>query len=172
MNLIWKVEAAPWNCGESGMPNVNIIGHLSEKLFLSNLKAKNKDQVLKELIDLYVAEKIIRNREIVLKMLKQRETLGSTGLGKGVAIPHGRTTAAPEVLIAFGKSERGIDFDAIDKKHVHLFFMIIAPPNDKENTYLPVLGSLVTKLNSASKRKKLRKVTSFEELVSALSEEQ
>jgi fructose-specific phosphotransferase system IIA component len=153
------------------MPNVDFIEHLSEKLFRSNLKAKNKDQVLNELIDLFVAEKFIRNREIVLKMLKQRETLGSTGLGKGIAIPHGRTTAAPEVLIAFGKSEQGIDFDAADKKPVYLFFMIIAPPNDKENSYFPILGSLVTKLNNASKRKKLRKVSSFEELVTVLSEE-
>jgi len=137
----------------------------SEHLFIHDLKSRNKEQAISELLDLFVKEKYIRNREIVLEMLHQREKLGSTGIGKGVAIPHGRTTAASNVLIAFGKSEAGIDFDAIDGKPVHLLFMVIAPPNDEGNTYLPILGALVTMLNEKKNRDKLAKVTSFTEFL-------
>jgi len=125
--------------------------------------------VLGELLDLFINEKIVRNRKIVLEMLHQRETLGSTGIGKGVAIPHGRTTAALNVVIAFGKSVKGIDFNAIDKQPVHLFFMIIAPPNDEENKYLPALGSLVTIIKSEKNRERLLKVSNYSELIPIIS---
>ena len=142
-----------------------------EHLFIADIKAKNKSGALSELLDLFVKEKYIRNRDIVLEMLHQRETLGSTGIGKGVAIPHGRTTAASDVLIAFGKSEKGIEFGAIDHKPAHLFFMVIAPPNDEGNVYLPILGSLVTILNDKGNRDKLQKVDSFSKFISIITGE-
>jgi nitrogen PTS system EIIA component len=142
-----------------------------EKLFIAEINAKTKSGALAELLDLFVREKYIRNRDIVLEMLHQRETLGSTGIGKGVAIPHGRTTAASDVLIAFGKSEKGIEFDAIDHKPAHLFFMVIAPPNDEGNVYLPILGSLVTILNDKGNRDKLQKVDSFSQFISIITGE-
>ncbi|HPI72770.1 MAG TPA: PTS sugar transporter subunit IIA [bacterium] len=145
--------------------------YFSEHLFIPQLKAKNKEQAISELLDLFVKEKYIRNREIVLEMLHQREKLGSTGIGKGVAIPHGRTTAASHVLIAFGKSDAGINFDAIDGKPVHLFFMVIAPPNDEGNTYLPILGALVTLLNEKNNRDMLAKVKSFAEFLPIITGE-
>jgi nitrogen PTS system EIIA component len=145
--------------------------YFNEHLFIATLKAKNKEQAISELLDLFVKEKYIRNREIVLEMLHQREKLGSTGIGKGVAIPHGRTTAASNVLIAFAKSETGINFDSIDGKPVHLFFMVIAPPNDEGNTYLPILGALVTLLNDKANRDKLSKVNSFAEFLPIITGE-
>ena len=129
------------------MKKIELENYFKEKLFITEMKASNKEEALSELLDLFVEGKYIRNREIVLEMLHQRETLGSTGIGKGIAIPHGRTTAAADVTIAFGLSQKGIEFDSIDKKPAHLFFMVIAPPHDEGNTYLPVLGSLVTILN-------------------------
>jgi len=145
--------------------------YFKDNLFVANLKARSKESAIAELLDLFVHEKYIRNRDIVLEMLHQRETLGSTGIGKGVAIPHGRTTAASEVLIAFGKTETGIDFDAIDDKPVHLFFMVIAPPNDEGNVYLPILGSLVTILNEKSNRDKLLKVVTFADFIALIKGE-
>jgi len=88
-----------------------------------------------------------------------------------VAIPHGRTTAAADVLIAFGKSDQGIDFDAIDGKPVHLFFMVIAPPNEEGNVYLPILGSLVTILNEKANRDKLMKVETFQDFIAIITGE-
>lgn len=145
--------------------------YFHEPLFIAEMKATSKNEAIEELLDLFLETKYIRNRQIVLEMLHTRETLGSTGIGKGVAIPHGRTTAASDVLIAFGKSEAGIDFDAIDGKPVNLFFMVIAPPHDEDNVYLPILGSLVTTLNTKTNRDKLKKVKTFQEFLSIITGE-
>ena len=102
------------------MQRIDLTTYFKDNLFSNDIKANSKQEAIAELLDMFVESKYIRNREIVLEMLHQRETLGSTGIGKGVAIPHGRTTAASDVLIAFGKSEKGLDFNAIDHKPVHL----------------------------------------------------
>ncbi len=151
------------------MPAIDLSAYFKESLFIPAMKARSKSEALEELLDLFVKERLVKNKRIVLDMLKQRETLGSTGIGKGVAIPHGRTTATADVLIAFGRSEQGIDFDAIDKEPVRLFFMVIAHPNEKGNLYLPLLGSLVTVLKEDHNRERLRQVTRFEELVAVFS---
>ncbi|MBN1543615.1 PTS sugar transporter subunit IIA [candidate division KSB1 bacterium] len=148
-----------------------LASHFNHALFIPELKATNKEAVLKELLNLFVQEKYIRNPAIVLEMLHQRETLGSTGIGKGVAIPHGRTVAASDVLIAFAKSSAGIEFGAIDNKPVHLFFMVIAPPNDEGNVYLQILGSLMPIFNNPENCKRLMAVESFEEFIGIISGE-
>ena len=153
------------------MEKSDLSKYFHEALFLSEMKASNKDDALEELLDLFVQEKYLRNKDIVLEMLKTRETLGSTGIGKGIAIPHGRTTAASDVLIAFGKSTNGIEFDAIDEKPSHLFFMVIAPPQDEGNAYLPILGSLVTTLNEEENREKLLQVSSYDEFLPIITGE-
>jgi mannitol/fructose-specific phosphotransferase system IIA component (Ntr-type) len=153
------------------MQTMDLTGHFKKTLFIPTMKAATKAEALEELLKLFVDEKLVKNKQIVLDMLHQRETLGSTGIGKGIAIPHGRTTATADVLIAFGRSERGIDFDAIDNLPVHLFFMVIAHPNEKGNVYLPVLGSLVTTLKEDHNREKLRQISEFEELVAVFNGE-
>jgi mannitol/fructose-specific phosphotransferase system IIA component (Ntr-type) len=140
-----------------------LIPYFGRELFVPQLKAKSKDAALLEFANLFVQSKIVRKKDLILELLQKRETLGSTGIGSGVAIPHGRTTAALEVKIAFGKSHDGIDFEAIDKKPVHLFFVVLAPPHDENNRYLPILGKLVEVLNESKNRKRLLKAESFEE---------
>ncbi|MFQ5604516.1 MAG: PTS sugar transporter subunit IIA [bacterium] len=142
-----------------------LIGFFSKDLFVSSLKARTKDEVFTELAELFVKSKLVRKKSIVVEMLKKREMLGSTGIGKGVAIPHGRTTAALEVKIAFGRSEAGIAFDAIDKKDVHLVFVMLAPPQDENNRYLPALGKLVEVVSESANRKKLLQAENFEEFI-------
>ncbi|RPI02803.1 MAG: PTS sugar transporter subunit IIA [Calditrichaeota bacterium] len=148
------------------MQTMDLTNHFKKALFIPQMKATTKAEALEELLDLFVNEKLVKNKYIVLDMLNQRETLGSTGIGSGIAIPHGRTTATADVIIAFGRSQKGIDFDAIDHQPVHLFFMVIAHPNEQGNVYLPVLGSLVTILKDSHNREKLNTITTFEELVS------
>jgi len=150
------------------MDNRELTQYFREDLFVADLKAKTKEDSFAELAELFVESKVVRNKEIVLEMLQKRETLGSTGIGKGVAIPHGRTTAAIDVIIAFGKSEAGIPFDSIDKKPVNLVFVVLAPPHDENNRYLPVLGKLVEFLNEAPNRKKLMKAEAFEDFIKTL----
>lgn len=154
---------------EKVMENDDLLLYFDEQLFLPDLKARTKDELLKELVDQFVKVKYLKNSEIVLEMLRQREHLGSTGIGKGVAIPHGRTTSASEIMIAFGKSKNGIEYDAIDGKPVQLVFMIIAPPQDENNMYLPILGKMVEILSKAKNRNRLLEAETFEEFTEIIS---
>ncbi|MFQ5824210.1 MAG: PTS sugar transporter subunit IIA [bacterium] len=150
------------------MENKELAKYFSKDLFLPSLSAKTKEESLIELANLFIRSKLIRNKRLFLEMLYKRESLGSTGIGKGVAIPHGRTTAAMDVNIAFGKSLNGIEFHAIDKKLVHLIFMVIAPPQEENNRYLPILGKLVEILNNHNNRKQLLQVQTYDEFINIL----
>jgi mannitol/fructose-specific phosphotransferase system IIA component (Ntr-type) len=79
---------------------------------------------------------------MLFKMLKRRENLGSTGIGRGIAIPHCRSLVVSRLRVAFGRKASGLDFKAIDDKPVHNIFLIVAPPMEVSNQYLPVLGRI------------------------------
>ena len=148
---------------EKSMENRELASLFDENLFIPNLNAKTKKGIILELVDLLVSQKKIKDKEILLEMLQQRESLGSTGIGKGIAIPHGRSLATTKLIIAFGKSKRGISFKAPDGQPVRLIFMIIAPYLDKQNRYLVVLGKLVELLSKKRIRDKLLQVNTFQE---------
>lgn len=150
------------------METTELAQYFNENLFLPNLTAKTKADSFNEIAELFASNKIVRDKNIVVEMLEKRETLGSTGIGKGVAIPHGRTTAALDVTIAFCKSADGIDFNAIDKKPVNLIFTVLAPPQEENNRYLPILGKLVEFLHLAKNRKKLLKIETFDEFIETI----
>jgi len=150
------------------MDNEDLTTYFDEQLFLPDLKAITKDDLLKEIVDQFVTIKYLKNSDIVLEMLRQREVLGSTGIGKGIAIPHGRSTSASDIMIAFGKSKTGVDYESIDGKPVNLVFMIIAPPQDENNRYLPILGKMVEILSKAKSRNKLMAAESFEEFIDVI----
>ncbi len=147
------------------MTNEELISYFDEQLFLPDLKATTKEELFEEVVDQFVKVKYLKNREIVLDMLRRREQLGSTGIGKNIAIPHGRTTSASDIMIAFGRSKQGIEYDSIDKKPVNLVFMIIAPPQDENNMYLPILGKMVEILNKSKVRNKLMKAENYDEFI-------
>ena len=147
------------------MTNKELVSYFDEQLFLPYLKATTKSDLFEEIIDQFVKVKYFKNTNIILEMLHQRELLGSTGIGKKIAIPHGRSTSASGILIAFGKSVEGIEYDAIDGKPVHLVFMIIAPPQDENNMYLPILGKMVEILNKTKNRNQLLKSETFDEFI-------
>ncbi|OQX83028.1 hypothetical protein B6D60_11210 [candidate division KSB1 bacterium 4484_87] len=147
------------------MTNEELITYFDEQLFLPDLKATSKDELFEEIVDQFVKIKYLKNREILLDMLRRREQLGSTGIGKNVAIPHGRTTSASDVMIAFGKSKQGIEYNSVDNKPVNLVFMIIAPPQDENNIYLPILGKMVEILNKSKTRSKLMEAETYEEFI-------
>ena len=165
MQVVWGNKNHAKRGKDIQMEAKDLLDYFRQDLFISQLKASTKDASLDELATLFVESKIIRKKNIVLEMLRKRETLGSTGIGKGVAIPHGRTTAAIDVKIAFGKSGQGIDFDSIDKKPVNLVFLVLAPPHDENNRYLPILGKLVEVLSGVKNRNKLMKVETFDEFI-------
>jgi mannitol/fructose-specific phosphotransferase system IIA component (Ntr-type) len=105
-----------------------------------DLDGSTKDDILKELIALLqLGEK---DEGMLFKMLKRRENLGSTGIGRGIAIPHCRSLVVNKLRVAFGRKQSGVDFKAIDDKPVQFFFLIVAPPLEVSNQYLPVLGKI------------------------------
>src|SRR5881392_2403852 len=112
----------------------------SEDAIKLDVAGTTKDDVLKELISLLALDE--KSQGMLFKMLKRRENLGSTGIGRGIAIPHCRSLVASRLRVAFGHKKSGVDFDAIDGQPVFNFFMIIAPPLEVSNQYLPVLGRI------------------------------
>ena len=104
------------------------------------LEGNTKDDILKELIGLLGLDD--KNEATLYKMLKRRENLGSTGIGRSIAIPHCRSLVVTRLRVAFGRKSSGLDFKAIDEKPVRFFFLIVAPPLEVSNQYLPVLGKI------------------------------
>jgi mannitol/fructose-specific phosphotransferase system IIA component (Ntr-type) len=131
-----------------------------------NLSSKTKSDVLVELVDTLPLD--TKSRSMVVKMLKKRENIGSTGIGKNLAIPHGRSLVVNRLMISVGISKDGIDFDAIDGNPVHIFFLIVAPPLEISNLYHPTLSKLVQILRNARNRKEILNCTKPEELIKKL----
>lgn len=105
-----------------------------------DLESDDKDGVLKELVGLLDLDE--KSEGILYKTLKRRENLGSTGIGKGIAIPHCRSLVVKRLRLAYGRKNSGLDFNSIDSAPVKNFFLIIAPPLEVSNQYLPVLGKI------------------------------
>ncbi|WP_294707672.1 PTS sugar transporter subunit IIA [uncultured Fusobacterium sp.] len=121
---------------------VKITDYMSEDLISLKLKSKNKDDVLMELADLIAVSPEVHNEEnVIYKALIEREKLGSTGIGKGVAIPHAKTDAADRLTIAFGISKEKIDFKSLDNENVNIFFVFASPMKDSQ-VYLKVLARI------------------------------
>ena len=142
-----------------------LLKYFDEDLFIGDLKANSKEKVLAELIEPLIQKTFVKNKMILLETLKRRETLGSTGIGKGIAVPHCRTLAVSTIHIVVGLSKSGIEYEAIDKKKVHLFFMIVAPPQEETNLYLPILGKIVEVVRDAKYRHQLLKAKDFQSFI-------
>lgn len=129
-----------------------------------NIKSTNKLDVIDELIDILVSNGKINNKDVFRKAVLKREEKFSTGIGMGIAIPHGKSPSVKEVSIVFGRSNKGIDFESIDGKASHLFFLI-AVPIESSDEHLRALSSISKKLMHNEIREKLMKVESFEEFI-------
>jgi mannitol/fructose-specific phosphotransferase system IIA component (Ntr-type) len=150
----------------SVMTSQELASYFREPLCIFDLKATNKRDALAELVEAVCADRDIRDRDLILEMLLNRESLGSTAIGKGVAFPHGRTLAVRELSIVFARSVDGIDFDSIDKQPTKVFFLIIAPPQDRDNLYLQVLGRIVDLIKDDATREHIMNVSSVADLKS------
>ncbi|MGH7548827.1 MAG: PTS sugar transporter subunit IIA [Gemmatimonadales bacterium] len=132
------------------------------------LQSTAKDEVLKELVGLLKLDD--KAEQTLVKMLKRRETLGSTGIGQHIAIPHCRALAVNRLRVAFGRKLQGIDFNAIDGKPVHYFFLIVAPPLEVSNQYLPVLGKIAQFAKEGDVPDRLAKLNTPQEFLGLLEE--
>jgi len=133
-----------------------------------SLQATTKDEALKELISLLDLDE--KSDGILYKMLKRRENLGSTGIGRSIAIPHCRSLVVNRLRVAFGRSAKGIDFKSIDDKPVNYVFLIVAPPIEVSNQYLPVLGRIAQFSKETDVPERLAELEAPEEFLALLEE--
>lgn len=132
------------------------------------LEGSGKDDIIKELIALLKLDD--KSEGMLFKMLKRRENLGSTGIGRGIAIPHCRSLVVSKLRVAFGRKRDGVDFRAIDEKPVHFFFLIVAPPLEVSNQYLPVLGKIAQFSKEPDVPKRLLEISTPAEFMALLAE--
>ncbi len=144
---------------------------INKRLINLSLQAKGKKETLEELTDLLARQRIIPNREKLVNVLLERESLGSTGVGNGIAIPHVKTDLVKKIIIAFAKSDKGIDFNSLDKKPVYLVFLIIAPEEAHE-TYLRVLARISRLLHEEKIRNGLRAAQSPRQVINLIRKEE
>lgn len=104
------------------------------------LPATTREEILDAMIALLRVDD--RAADTLRRLLQRREQLGSTGVGRGIAIPHCRSLVVPHLRLAYGRCPAGVAYDAIDGRPVHHVFLIVAPPLEVSNQYLPVLGRL------------------------------
>lgn len=141
---------------------------LAEDAIQLDLKGESKDEILKELIGLLGVDE--KSQGILFKMLKRRENLGSTGIGRGIAIPHCRSLVVNRLRLAFGRKKGGVDYKAIDDQTVNYFFLIVAPPLEVSNQYLPVLGRIAQFAKEADIPERLAALETPREFLALLEE--
>ena len=141
---------------------------LQKDAILLNIKAATKEAALRELAGLAATVCGRFTEEILYNVLLEREAVGSTGVGNGVAIPHGKIEGLDEILHCFGRSKSGIDFDAIDNRPAHLFDLLLSPAGKAEE-YLHTLAKVSTILKQPDNRQQLLDSPSREEIAALFS---
>jgi PTS system nitrogen regulatory IIA component len=129
----------------------------------AGLSAGNKAEALAELVDTIIQGGLKPDYSSIIEVLKQRENLGSTGIGEGVAIPHGKISGLDDIVVAFGRSIEGIPYDSLDGKPVHIFFLLLAPENSS-GQHLKILAKISKMLKDVDFREKLLKAKSQSDL--------
>jgi PTS system nitrogen regulatory IIA component len=150
---------------------MKIVDLLNPAAITADIKATDKNAVLLELTDALIQVESSLDREEVLRVLQERERLGSTGIGEGVAIPHGKLKDLKNLLISFGRSRSGVDFDSMDGKPAHLFFLLIAP-EESVGVHLKTLARISKLLKNPAVRRRLIEAADGPELYSIIAEEE
>jgi len=143
---------------------------MDKDLIIPQLSSKTKKEVLKELVDCIVRkEKEVESNEL-LRVLLEREELGSTGIGDGIAIPHGKVKKIKKLIVSFGRSIEGVDFQSMDGKPTHLIFLLIAPENSA-GIHLKALARISRLLKDGRFRKNLMEANTPQEIYDLIVQE-
>jgi PTS system nitrogen regulatory IIA component len=142
---------------------MKILDIVSPQAVIAELRSQTKQDVLRELAERVERTMPSMKAEILTSILLERETLGSTGIGDGIAIPHGKAPQISRLVAAFGRSIQGLPFDSMDGRPVHLVFVIVAPP-DLAGMHLKALARIARLLKNAAFRQSLMAAADAEEL--------
>ena len=144
---------------------------LDPRAIVAELQAKDKIRALAELTDSLISCEPSLNRDDVIAVLQEREKLGSTGIGDGVAIPHGKLAGIPELKLVFGRSHTGVDFESMDGQPAYLFFLLIAP-EESIGVHLKTLARISKLLKDATVRKKLMEASDQQAIYQVILDEE
>lgn len=148
-----------------------IIGDLlQDDLVIEEIKATDKIGVIREFAGILQATGRVTDAEALVRVLLERESLGSTGIGNGVAIPHGKLSFISNMVVAFGRSSRGVDFQSLDAQPVYLFFLLVTPDN-KPGDHLKALARISRILKNPDLRENLKRTSDRQELKRLIYEE-
>ena len=145
-------------------------GRISKDLIICDLKAKDKDEVLTELIDLVSTSKNITDKQVLKDDILQREAKMSTGMEHGIAFPHAKSEGVKHLTIAIGRKKSGIEFDSLDGLPSQIF-VLIASPTDEASPHLQVLSAVSGVLSQEENRKKILDAKSADEIAAVFSAE-
>jgi PTS system nitrogen regulatory IIA component len=143
---------------------------LDEASIIQDLCSTTKKEVLEELSDVLVEGGKLPDRDKVVEVLLDREKLGSTGIGDGIAIPHGKMKGIEDLVTSFGRSTKGINFESIDNKPTHLFFLLVAPENSA-GIHLKALARISRLLKDPNFRNRLMEAKDRRDLFAIIAEE-
>ena len=144
---------------------------LSENVIKVDLESEDKEEVFPELIELLVRTDRINDRAAALNAIETREDMGTTGIGKGIAIPHGKDACVRKLTAALGISRQGIEYDAIDDEPVHVVFMVIAQP-DNPGPHVQCLAEIARLLQIPGFYKRLLAASSPKEVLDTIAAEE
>ncbi len=150
---------------------MQITDFLKKEAIKVDMKAKNKDEALKELVDLLVGSGEVSNKRKMLAVLREREELGSTGIGQGLAIPHGKCEFVKTLCSAVGVSKSGVSFDALDGERVHVFCLLVAP-DQEAGVHLKALARVASLLKDRYFRRQLQNSRTADEVFTAIKREE
>jgi PTS system nitrogen regulatory IIA component len=150
------------------MPTIRDL--LQDNLVIGDITATDKLGVLREFADELRSKGKVHDAEELVRILVEREALGSTGIGDGVAIPHGKLPFLSDMIVAFGRSRSGVDFESLDNKPAHLFFLLVTPV-DKPGDHLKTLARISRILKNPSLRESLKCAQRREDLQRLICEE-
>lgn len=142
---------------------MQITDMFKKEYIIEALKAKSKRAVLAELSEIFTRDHAGIHPEAMIEVLLEREKLGSTGIGDGIAIPHGKLKGLDSLVISFGRSREGIDFDSIDGRPAHIFFLLMAPESST-GQHLKALAKISRMLKDPEFRNDLLSADNAEEL--------
>ncbi|MFP6637338.1 MAG: PTS sugar transporter subunit IIA [Nitrospinaceae bacterium] len=142
----------------------------SKDSIIADLVGTNKEEVIREMTDFLQSQSIIQDKETLFKTLMEREKLGSTGIGENVAIPHGKFNELSQIIVVFGRSIGGVDFESLDQKPVNFVCMVIAPLNST-GQHLKALARISRLFKNQGLREDILKSQDANEIYSLLHEE-
>lgn len=148
---------------------MKILDVLKPEAIIADLKSQDKKGILEELAT-PVARRANIDVEKMVRVLRERERLGSTGIGGGIGIPHGKLKDLEDLLLGFGISRQGVDFESMDNRPTHIFFLLITPENST-GLHLKVLARISRILKNEPFKERLMEAAGVDELLAILAEE-